>query len=195
MKRKIGLYILSLWLMFALIIIITIKIPVYFGDDWEYIETKQLVSLNLIPIICIVAIIAGFFAYYDFSYRLKGTAELAFQITEIENIDYEHLTFLTTYIVPLVCFNFDNERYQIVLLILLVIIGIIYIRTDLFYANPTLAVLKFRIYKVSGTFVRDGLRNNIIIITREKLTNKDKVKYLKLDNRIYYVKKIINEQK
>lgn len=192
MKRKVGMYFLSLWLMFALIVIITINIPFCFKGGWVYIGTWELMKLNIIPIICLLALIIGLISFCDFWYKFQGTSELAFTISEIENIDYEHLTFLTTYIVPLVCFNFESLRYQIVLVILLVIIGIIYIRTDLFYANPTLAVLQFRIYKISGNFVRDGERNNIILITREKLQNHDKVKYIKLDQKIYYAKKIVS---
>ena len=179
--------------MFALVIIITINIPVYVDDDWAYIGTRELISLNVIPIVCLVAIVVGIFAYYDFWFRFQGTLELPFKITEIENIEYEHLTFLTTYIVPLVCFNFDSIRYLVVLLILLIVIGVIYIRTDLFYANPTLAVLKFRIYKVSGTFARGTCRHNIVLITRDMLKNNDKVRYIKIDSRIYYAKKIVDE--
>lgn len=193
MKRKIGMYFLSLWLMFALIMIITIKIPLCFESDWVYIGTFELLKMNIIPLICFMAILIGFVSFFDFRYKFQGTSEIQFKIVEIENIDYEHLTFLTTYIVPLVCFNFDNVRYQIVLLILLFIIGVIYIRTDLFYANPTLAVLQFRIYKISGDFARGEKRSNIILITREKLQNFDKVKYIKLDKRIYYAKKVKNE--
>jgi hypothetical protein len=143
--------------------------------------------------LCIVAIIVGIISFFDFMYKVKGTSELPFKVVAIENIDYEHLTFLTTYIVPLVCFNFNSLRYLIVLLILLFIIGVIYIRTDLFYANPTLAILQFRIYKVSGSFIRDGIRDNIILITRDKLDNSNEVKYIKLDDRIYYAKKVTNE--
>lgn len=192
MKRKIGMYFLSLWLMFALIIVITIRIPFYLHQDWIYIGTLELMKMNIIPIICFSALIIGLFSFCDFWYKFQGTPELPFKITEIENIDYEHLTFLTTYIVPLVCFNFESLRYQIVLTILLFIIGVIYIRTDLFYANPTLAVLQFRIYKISGDFIKNEKRVGIILITREKLQNFDKVKYIKLDQRIYYAKKNIS---
>ncbi|OUL64016.1 anti-phage protein KwaA [Flavobacterium sp. AJR] len=190
MKRKVGMYFLSLWLMFVLIIIITIQIPIYFHKNWKYVGTFELIEMNVIPLICLFAAIIGLFSFCDFWYKFRGTSELPFIITEIENIDYEHLTFLTTYIVPLVCFNFESVRYQIVLVILLVIIGVVYIRTDLFYANPTLAILQFRIYKISGDFVREEKRNNIVLITREKLQKSDKVKYIKLDQRIYYAKKI-----
>lgn len=113
---------------------------------------------------------------------------MSFKIIQLENIEYEHLSFLTTYIIPLICFSFDNMRYVYIFIILLVVIGMIYIRTDLFYANPTLAILGFRIYKIKGLF-RNSERENIILITREELFLDDYVKYIKVDNRIYYAKK------
>lgn len=189
MIRKIGLYFLSLWLLFLLIIIITVDIPVCMDNDWEFVGVGYLLSHNIVPIICILSLVVGGFSYYDFNHQITGTPELSFEITAIENIDYEHLTFLTTYIVPLVCFNFDSIRYEIVLTILLVVMGAIYIRTDLFYANPTLAILRFRIYKVSGRFRGGGTRDNVILICREKLNKNDRVKYIKIDERIYYAYK------
>jgi hypothetical protein len=69
-----------------------------------------------------------------------------------------------------------------------VVIGMIYIRTDLFYANPTLAILGFRIYKVKGLF-RNDERDNIILITRDELHFNDYIKYITVDTRIYYAKK------
>ena len=71
MIRKIGLFILSLWLFFILTIIITIDIPVYFEEDYLFIGWIQLMSTNIIPIVCLFGIIAGFYSYYDFKYVLK----------------------------------------------------------------------------------------------------------------------------
>lgn len=189
MIRKIALYFLSLWLLFLLIIIITADIPIYWCHDWMFVGLKYLLLNNVVPIICVFALIIGGLSYYDFNHQITGTPELSFKITEIENIDYEHLTFLTTYIVPLVCFNFESIRYEIVLAILLIVIGAIYIRTDLFYANPTLAILRFRIYRVSGSFRNNETRNGIVLICREKLNLDDRVKYIKIDERIYYAYK------
>jgi hypothetical protein len=191
MIRKIGFYFLSLWLLFISVIILTIKIPICCETDWVYVGTWNLISINIIPIICIISLIIGAISYYDFQYTLQGTEELAFKITDIENINYEPLTFLSTYIIPLVCIDLENIRYLIILLILLIVIGIIYVKTDLFYANPTLAIFKFKLYKVTGNFrYTNEIRTNIILITKDRLTNNDKVKYIKLDDRIYYAKKI-----
>lgn len=190
MIRKIGLFFLSLWLLFVLIIIITAKVPTCFTGDCTFVGWSYLFKNNLIPILCLLALLVGLISYLDFKYQMKGTPELSFKVTEIENIDYEHLTFLTTYIIPLVCFQFENLRYIIVFIIVLFVIGSIYIRTDLFYANPTLAILKFRIYKVSGEFRNGEKRQNRILISKDKLTKDDRVKYLKLDDRIYYASKV-----
>lgn len=187
MYRKIGLFFLSLWLFFILTIIITSNVPFCFTSDCEFIGYGTLISNNVIPIVCVICLVIGIYSYLDFSYKLKDATQIPFKITKIEGIDYEHLTFLTTYILPLVCFNFVDKRYQVVLVILLIVIGNIYIRTDLFYANPTLALLNYRIYRVDGNF-KDGGRNNIVLISRCVLELNQRVDYIKLDNRIYYAK-------
>lgn len=187
MYRKIGLFFLSLWLFFLLTIVITIDIPICIEGNCEFIGFIELFKNNIIPFLCIVCLLVGLYSYLDFTYKLKDATQMPFKIVRIENIDYEHLTFLTTYIVPLVCFNFVDTRYQIVLLILLVVIGIIYVRTDLFYANPTLALLNYKIYRVDGEF-KEGKRENIILITRSKLSIEQRCDYIKLDDRIYYAK-------
>ena len=190
MIRKIGLFLLSLWLLFVLIILITAKIPLDVSLNAVFVGWRFLAINNIIPIFCLIALLIGYISYRDFIHQIKGTPELSFKVKEIEKIDYEHLTFLTTYIIPLVCFQFDNLRYIFAFLIILFVIGSIYIRTDLFYANPTLAILNFRIYKVSGEFRNGETRQNKILISKDLIEKEDRVKYYKLDERIYYATKV-----
>lgn len=110
-----------------------------------------------------------------------------FKISKIENTNYEHLTFLSTYIIPLIAFDLNQMKYAFVLAILLIAIGAIYVKTDMFHANPSLAILGYRIYKVDGEF-RTGLREEITIISRQKLAINKKVSYKKLGEKIYYVR-------
>lgn len=190
MIRKIGMFFLSLWLLFILIILITAKIPYCFSKEAVFVGWSFLFTNNIIPILCTIALLISYISYRDFIHQTKGTPELSFKITDVENIDYEHLTFLTTYIIPLVCFQFENLRYIFAFVIILFVIGLIYIRTDLFYANPTLAILNFRIYKVSGVFRNGETRHNKILISKDIISKDDRVKYYKLDERIYYAIKV-----
>lgn len=193
MKRKIGLFFLSMWLFFVLTIIVTAYIPIYFESDWLFIGWEELLCKNTIPFLCLIGIVIGVCSYFDFRFALKDATNMPFTIKKIESINYEHLTFLTTYIVPLVCFNFDNFRYQIVLLFLLIVICAIYVKTDLFYANPTLSLLGFKIYKIDGHF-ENGVREGIILISKENLSKDIRCDYIKLDERIYYAKIKQNDQ-
>jgi len=185
-RRKVGLYVISLWLLFLLIIIITVKIPLCWGDDCHFIGFNQLNTGIVIPVICLVFLLWGIYEFKRFKFDIEGSTNIPFKLVKVESINYEHLTFLATYIIPLVTFDFESVRYLIVLALLLVFMGIIYIKTDLFYANPSLALLGFHIYKADGLFKGDDTRENIIIITRSKLNKNERVSYIKLDERIYY---------
>jgi len=188
-RRKVDLYILSLGLLFVFLIIITFDFP---DNDFKINDCSAwyaFLTSNIISIISLIFLTYCFYAYKKFDFDLKGATDIPFEITKIESIDYEHLTFLATYVVPLISFDFGSGRQMIVLALLLIVMGVIYIKTDLFYANPSLALLGFHIYRADGDF-KNGNRDGVILISRERLVEAQKVSYIKLDDRIYYVKGI-----
>lgn len=184
--RKIDLYIISLALLFVFLLILLVKAPELPFNIKDFSDWKMLALGNLLPIGLVIALFYCMFAYCRFTYDLKGATDIPFEITKLEDANYEHLVFLSTYVIPLISFDFSNGRQIIVLVLLLIIMGVIYIRTDLFYANPSLALLGFHIYRANGLF-KNGSREGIILICRGSLQEKQKVSYIKLDNRIYYV--------
>lgn len=188
-RKKIDLYMISLGLLFVFFIIMTINIPICMGKNCSFIGFQELLKNNILPFISVLFLIYCFFAYKRFNYELDGATDIPFKIKNIKSINYEHLTFLATYVVPLISFDFDSHRQIIVLALLLVVMGVIYIKTDLFYANPSLALLGFHIYEVDGNF-KTGTRNGIILISRCKLKENEHISYIKLDERIYYAKKV-----
>ncbi|MGM8227798.1 anti-phage protein KwaA [Cellvibrio sp. ARAG 10.3] len=187
--EKFELYILSLWLLFFLIIVVTADIPTCFGEKCDFIGWKQLVASNVIPIVSLAFLLLGAFYYFRFDYRISGSKRLSVKIEKVEDLNYEHLTFLTTYIIPLICFNLESTRYVFSLMFLLIIIGIIYVKTDKFYANPTLAVLGYRLYKVTVS-TRTTIRQDIVVITKDRLLELDQIRILELDEKVYFVRKI-----
>lgn len=179
--EKIKLYVLSLWLLFVLVLILKINIPIYFGPDWEFIGIQNLIILNIIPLVCLLFIIIGIICFLTFDYKLEGAKNLPFKISNVENANYEHLAFLATYILPLICFNFDDIRYVIILFLVLIIIGAIYVKTNIFYANPTLALLGFKIFRA-----KNDNGTSIIIISKNKISDNDYIRTIKLDENIFY---------
>ena len=187
-RRKIDLYILSLGPLFVFFIVISLKVPDSFC--FERVECWWLLVVsNPLSLVSVLALMYCAFAYAKFNSDLSGAGELPFKINKLKNINYEHLTFLATYVVPLISFDLNNRRQIVVLGLLLVVMGAIYIKTDLFYANPALALFGFHIYLASGEF-KNGDRDDITLICRDRLRIDQRVVYIKLDDRIYYVRRI-----
>ena len=193
-RRKIELYVLSLWLLFLFIIVITITFPCCWGgfltkDGWSLFLKNNVVSL-----VSFFFLIYGVYGWCRFNYELNGSSNLPFRVTSVEDINYEHLIFLATYVIPLISFNFESIRYLIVLFGLLIVMGGIYIKTDMFYANPSLALLGFRIYRINGDFKNNENRTGIIVLSRRFVSQGENLSYIKLSNKIYYVKRVNNGQ-
>ncbi|MFP0526001.1 anti-phage protein KwaA [Acinetobacter baumannii] len=180
------LYLLSLWLLFIFVFFITLKMPVCVSNC-DYVGIRQFVFSNIVPLFCLILLILGVVGYFLFDFKVKGSHELPFTISDVESINYEHLTFLATYIIPLISIDFDKTKAPYIFFGLIVVMGAIYVRTDLFYANPSLALLGFKIYKVNGAFRNNENRNAIILITKGNLKDGMRVSYIKLDDRIYFV--------
>ena len=154
MKLKIELYILSLWLLFFLLFANKIDLPMCLGKNCQFIGTLELLKKNWIPAICIVGMGYGFFAFWRFKYRvIESSKQGPWKIEEIENISFENLGFLATYIIPLLCFDLDfhldEGRNAFMLLLVLVAIGAVYIKANLYYTNPSLALMNFRVYRIT----------------------------------------------
>ena len=194
MKLKIELYILSLWLLFFLLFANKIEFPICFEDNSHYIGTWKLLKTNWIPAICIVGMVFGFYAFWKFKYKvIESSKQGPWKIEEIENISFENLGFLATYIIPLLCFDLDfhldEGRNALMLLLVLLVIGAVYIKANLYYTNPSLALMNFRVYRI--TYKNQGEIKKAIILSREKLNVADKIFARHIDENVYFTKKTI----
>ena len=188
MWQKIELYIVSLAFLFVLIA--ANQIPVCFTGDCHFVGFKELLWQNPpIVLFCLIGFILSIIFYFNFKYRfVKGATLPAEKITHIESLNYENLTFLATYIIPLVCFDLGfhlavNRNFLMLILVLL-LIGWIYVKTNIFYTNPTLAVLNFKIYRVTTE-----QRSNVVVISRDKLELNDLILPNEMDDKIFFASK------
>ena len=189
---KFGMYILSLWLLFVLIFVNKISLEICFSckfATWQ--ELKAIVLANWLPIICVLLLLISFLFYLYFVHLINGAKDGPFVLDDVENKNSEHLVFLATYVIPLVGFGLETARQIINLSITLTILGLIYVRTNLFYANPTLSLLGFKVYGAKINMGDDRNNYSVILISKEEIESKDSVNVLELDKRIFFVKKSI----
>jgi hypothetical protein len=187
MFQKIKLYIVSLWFLFLLLFVVKVNIPICFDGKCEFIGFKALILTNGIPLFALIFMILGAFFYFGFNSSItKGATLLSKKITSIKNLNSETLSFLATYIIPLACLDMDKSRSLPMLVLLLILIGWIYVRTNLFYTNPTLAIMGFKVYQLDTELTKD-----IIVITKQSLKNGDAILPRPINDNIHYAKKSV----
>ena len=143
---KVKFYIISLIVLFALSIIVDFNI---FDSNESMMSFVDIVVNNWFSIICFLFIVLGIIFLLFQNHEIKGAANPCYVIQKIENSNYEFLTFISTYIIPMICINFDNTRYKIVFFILLTIIGFIFVKMNLYHANPNMELMGYKLYTIN----------------------------------------------
>ncbi len=193
MRFKIELYILSLWVLFFLLFVNKIEVPFCDGENCHFIGFWNLIITNWIPIFCLIGMGYGFYIFrYRLKYRVLDSGKKGpWEIIEIETISFENLSFLATYIIPLLCFDLDfhldKGRNAIMLVLVLLAIGAIYIKANLYYTNPSLALLNYKIYTIH--YSTQQSTKKCIALSKEKLTVGDVIFAKHIDENIYFIRK------
>lgn len=184
---KLCLYLISLWLLLFMLIILKADLSgIVHNMTWE--TWQSALADNIVPGICLILILVGGIGYIMFLDMLNNAKNLPVQIDHCESINYENLSFLATYIVPMVCFPMETDREIFVLFSVLIIIGCIFVKTNLYYTNPSLVLLGFNVYTV--TCKSQGAFCNGIVIVQGKLKKDDTIKYLCLSDNVYFARRI-----
>lgn len=188
---KLHFYIMSLWLLFVLLFLLTVDIPISFSKDAHFIGVMPLLKRNWFAFISLLLALLGIVFASMERRKWAGVSNPPYEILSVKNENYEYLTFLTTYIIPLICIDLTKARYVIVLGVLLVLIGFIFIRMDLYYGNPTLALMGYRLYRaeIKECEAPDG----IILISRDRLNKASSIKWIPIDEYVWIAKEIKND--
>ncbi len=188
---KVGFYLLSMEFFLVIVMILGTSIPVYFGSDWVFMGWDVVFSKGVvIPVISIIFILLSvFFCLWLYKWN-KGSRIGVVTDTKFENVSSNVMSFVASYFFPLVSFNLGTTwRHIVVLALLFVIIGIIYVKADIYYCNPTLLLLGFRTYKVHGKFC-ENIEFKKTIIVWGHMKDGDKFKYIPIDDNTSFAYKI-----
>ena len=184
---KLCLYLISLWLLLFMLIILKADLSrIAHNMTWK--TWQSVLADNVVPVICLILILIGGIGYILFLDKLNNAKDLPVQIEHCDSINYENLSFLATYIIPMVCFPMETDREIFVMFSVLIIIGCIFVKTNLYYTNPSLVLLGFNVYTV--TCKDQGAFGNGIVIVQGKLNKDDTIKYLYLSDNVYFARRM-----
>jgi hypothetical protein len=78
----------------------------------------------------------------------RHTAPQTLNIERASPRDADVLAYIASYLVPFASGGAHTARERAAILIFIVLIGVLYVRTEMFYINPLLALAGYRVYAV-----------------------------------------------
>lgn len=188
---KALLFLLSMAPFFIILGLMAMDIPISLDKDAEFIGWRQFwINTRLGWIIIGFSIVIELTVFELFKWACRQKAgEASEEIEEIEDKNFELISFVTSIFLPLISFQYNQLSHWVVTLIIVVLIGYIFCHFDGFYSNPTLAIFRYKLYNVTlGNQRQGGSKSSrkLVVITRDGLNKGDIIRCVKLTNMVSY---------
>ena len=138
--------------------------------------------------ICFVWLVLSVLFFVCFKAFEHSDANGGYSIAEVCEDKEASLNFFVTLIVPLLIDDVHTIQGAATFIIIVVLMCVLLYKTNLYYANPILAVLGYKIYKFK--FASNNCYGNeeCICITRDDLRSGNSVKYKEIQDRVFCVR-------
>lgn len=183
MFEKFFFYSLSMWLFYLIVFLLSFKIPNGKNglDWWVGLWTdNSIITIVSASLFIFDLAIAAYYWYYVW----KGATEQPMKIIEIEQRNNDNFSFIVSVVFPIISFNLINSplRHGIVLLAIYAFLGILYIRSNLYYVNPTLGMLGLKLYRISGKTNNGTTYDDKWLLSKKRLCRGDTFTYIKISD-------------
>lgn len=134
---------------------------------WRYSWDSIYLNPYLIGELIFLAIISIFFVCLLKRNKKTGVYTISLKTVKNRSAEY-YLAYYSLFILALIEFSLTDPIDLIVLALLLLVLGIVYIKNDLFFMNPTINIFQSYIYEVE--YETEQAMITKLIISPEKLS-------------------------
>lgn len=186
-SNKFKLFSISLIAIWAVLLVKNVDVPVYLGADAQFVGFGRLLSYrNVIALASAVMVVVGLCSIHQLNHRLKGSPDsLKITLTDVSDRNVEYVNVLATVVTLISVILVPTETFRdfLVFILLMLVIGICFMRTNLYYSNPLFAALGYHIYTVGSNSSK--LQVGSVAISRKKLIVGDKVLSYHISDNVY----------
>lgn len=169
MLRKLVMYIsafipmlLIMWIKEVLLGVLNVL-----EKPWKYTWDSIYLNPYLIAEIAFIILIGC--AFFLLLKRNKKTSVYTITLKKVKNRSAEYyLAYYSLFILALIEFSLTDPIDLVVLLLLLIVLGVVYIKNDLFFMNPTINIFQSYIYEVEYDISQTTITK--LIISPKKLS-------------------------
>ena len=189
MKRKLMIQSLS---PIALLTIIKNLSFVGENDTGEKLTKCAFIQANLplliVISVCVLWILLAICFLISFNVFKYADKKGAFSIAIIEEKDEDSLNFFLTLVLPLLIDNVNTWQGMTLFFVILILTWGLMANTRLFYANPILSLLGYRITEIAFLANQGKTKDSYIAISRGALGVKHNVEYKDITEDVLFVK-------
>ena len=160
------------------------------NNDGKTLSTKEFLCENLVLLtvlcFCILWVVLSIWFYIEFKAFQSTDKKAGYDITIKTEKSEDSLNFFLTLILPLLIDNIDKWQGAVVFFLILLMICILLYKTKLFYANPILSILGYRIYEFDFCKNKEVSKNNLIGICHGNISST--ITYKEITDTVFYIK-------
>lgn len=188
--QKWSFYFIALIPLFFLMLLLSIDMDlsqVFPGTD-AFTEAHPIGSRCVLPGIFLVFIVFGFILVTRKLWKWSGADEVPRDIIALECRNYDFLSYLCTYALPLIGIEIGTGLFHLIAFFVVVFLqGAFFILTDAVYSSPTLALFGYRLYqakvKANGKIVEATL------LSKNRLALGTPITWRPLDENVWIVRR------
>lgn len=175
MLFKIASYISSLFLLAIYIC------SLYFNEEKMVLIPYININFNIhcLQFVLLVIVLVALIYFIIYIFFIASNKKLNnienIEIIELKQEKFNSLNFLFCNILPVTTLELNYKRNVILVILLLVILGYIFIKNDMFYINPLYDILGIRIYEATVLVGRATTPKKTILISRKKIYDTNNV--------------------
>ena len=109
----------------------------------------KLFTVSWLSIIFLALALAGVMATIGFLSVARSMSPTSMTPKVIDSQGQETLAYLVTYLIPFIGFQFTSIPNVIANAALFIVIGFLYIQSNMIYLNPTLSLMGYKVYRIS----------------------------------------------
>jgi len=159
------------WLLFLSSYIPLYLILLLFAWKSNWTIFYILVSLITITVIVLLIVLKA----------LNSLQKTFIKVKKVDPKNGEFIGYIFTYIFPFLSSNFDDVKYIIAMVVFFLLIGLMYVRSNLIYTNPVLNLLGYSLYEIE-----DHKENKMVLITKEPDLRKEaNIKVINIGKKVY----------
>jgi hypothetical protein len=93
---------------------------------------------------------------------VKGLDQQGIEVTRAKPRDSDAIAYVVTYLIPFLTLSTRDWRGRAAILVFIFVVGVLYIRSHIFYVNPVLSLGGYRLFEIEVG------RGFVILMTRRK---------------------------